>query len=121
MLGLEHRRQKLLPHRRFRLRLARWLVAALALTLLALGGGMLGYHYLENLTWLDAFLNASMILGGMGPVDPMHTAAGKLFSGLYALFSGWFCIILAGLILTPIAHRLLHRFHLEESSDSEKP
>jgi hypothetical protein len=68
---------------------------------------------LEGLSWLDAFLNAAMILGGMGPVDPVRTSAGKLFAGCYALYSGLVVLVTAGLILAPIAHRILHRFHVE--------
>ncbi|HEY8960916.1 MAG TPA: hypothetical protein VIM57_01845, partial [Luteolibacter sp.] len=71
-------------------------------------------HALEGLSWTDAFLNASMILGGMGPVDPMKTEAGKIFAGCYALFSGLAFIGLAGLLFMPLAHRLLHRFHYED-------
>ncbi|MHB8679476.1 MAG: hypothetical protein ACYC7G_07050 [Rudaea sp.] len=75
--------------------------------------GMLGYHMLEGLSWLDAFVNASMLLGGMGPVDPLHTTGGKLFAGLYALYCGFMVIAIAGIIFAPIVHRFLHRFHLE--------
>lgn len=74
---------------------------------------MLGYHFLEHLRWIDAFLNASMLLGGMGPVNPPVTDGGKLFAGIYALYCGLVVIMAAGLLLTPIAHRLLHKFHLE--------
>ena len=74
---------------------------------------MLGYHILEGLSWMDAFLNASMLLGGMGPVNPPVTFGGKLFAGVYALYCGLAVILVAGVILTPIAHRILHRFHME--------
>ena len=77
--------------------------------------GMLGYRLLEGLSWLDAFVNASMLLGGMGPVDPLHTTGGKLFAGLYALYCGFMVIAIAGIIFAPIVHRFLHRFHLEHS------
>jgi hypothetical protein len=76
--------------------------------------GMLGYHTLVKLPWMDAFLNASMLLGGMGPVDPPRTSTGKLFAGLYALFAGLVFLIGMGIVLAPVIHRILHRFHWEE-------
>ena len=78
---------------------------------------MLGYHALENLSWIDSFLNASMILGGMGPVNELKTEAGKLFAGLYALFSGIVFLVIAGIIFAPLVHRLLHRFHFEADDE----
>ena len=81
---------------------------------LALGIGVVGYHYLGELEWLDALLNASMILGGMGPVDPLHKPGAKLFASGYASFSGLAFIGVASLLVAPFAHRLLHRFHLDE-------
>lgn len=87
--------------------------AAVALALLgaSLGAGMLGYHMLERLPWIDAFLNAAMLLGGMGPVNAPATFGGKLFAGLYALYAGLVFIVTAALLFTPLAHRLLHKFH----------
>ena len=76
--------------------------------------GMVGYHGLEQLAWLDAFLNAAMLLGGMGPIAVPVTEAGKLFAGAYALYCGLVVIAVAGIVLAPVAHRILHRFHLEE-------
>jgi hypothetical protein len=78
---------------------------------------MLGYHELESLPWVDSFLNASMLLGGMGPVDMPHTEGGKLFAGLYALYSGMLFLVLAAMVLAPVFHRVLHRFHLEDVED----
>lgn len=78
---------------------------------------MLGYHYLGGLAWIDAFLNAAMILSGMGPVDVLTAAPAKLFAGLYAIYSGLTLVATAGLVLAPIIHRFLHRFHLEDESD----
>jgi hypothetical protein len=75
--------------------------------------GMLGYHYLEDLSWVDALLNASMLLGGMGPVDQLHTTAGKIFASLYALFSGMILLVAVGVLIAPVFHRFLHRFHLD--------
>ncbi len=82
-----------------------------------LGVGVLGYHVFAGLSWLDALLNASMILTGMGPVDPMKTTAAKLFASFYALFSGVAFISIIGVLLAPVVHRFLHRFHLELASD----
>ena len=73
--------------------------------------GMAGYAYFEGLSWLDAFLNASMLLGGMGPVESPATPMGKLFAGLYALYSGLVFLVVAGIVLAPVVHRILHRFH----------
>jgi hypothetical protein len=79
---------------------------------------MIGYRALERLSWLDAFLNAAMLLGGMGPVNTPGTTGGKLFAGLYALYCGLVVLIVAGIILAPVAHRILHRFHLEQDERS---
>jgi hypothetical protein len=85
------------------------------LLIVVVSGGTVGYHLaLPRLSWIDAFLNASMILGGMGPVDRMETNGAKVFAALYALFSGLVFVGFAGLVLAPWVHRLLHRFHLEE-------
>lgn len=82
----------------------------------SVGGGTLGYHVAGRLDWIDAFLNASMILSGMGPVDRMETAGGKLFAALYALFSGLVFIGIAGIVVAPWVHRLFHWIHVEEPS-----
>ncbi len=86
----------------------------LALLAISLIIGMLGYHFLENLSWLDSLLNASMILGGMGPVNELKTEAGKLFASFYALYSGIILLASVGILITPIFHRFLHHFHLAE-------
>jgi len=80
----------------------------------SLGSGVLGYHYIAGMNWIDSVLNASMILGGMGPVDPLKTEAAKLFASAYALFSGLVAITVMGMVLAPLAHRALHLFHLDE-------
>lgn len=85
--------------------------------LFSLSIGMAGYHFLEKMQWLDSFENAAMILSGMGPVGQVQTSAGKLFAGCYALFSGLAFITATGVIVAPIFHRFIHRFHLEADSN----
>ena len=87
---------------------------ALALIAFSIAVGMAGYHGFEHLSWLDAFLNAAMLLGGMGPVNPPVTDAGKLFAGIFALYAGLVFIVTAALFFTPLLHRLMHRFHWDE-------
>ncbi len=114
----EHYTDRLLPRRHF---LRRQLLHAGASALLigaALGMGILGYHVLEGLSWIDSLLNASMILGGMGPVDAVKTTGGKLFASFYALFSGIAFLVAAGVIFAPSFHRFLHRFHLDEEGEN---
>lgn len=81
---------------------------------MSLGAGMIGYVQLEQLSWMDAFLNSAMLLGGMGPVNPPKTDAGKLFAGIYALYAGLVFIVTAALVFTPIVHRVIHHFHWSE-------
>lgn len=100
-----------LPTRQFVWRLVNHAATATGLMLGSLLAGMAGYAYFERLPWRDAFLNAAMILGGMGPVDAPQTDGGKLFAGLYALYAGLVFLVMAGLILVPFVHRLLHKFH----------
>ncbi len=106
--------EPLAPTHRFIMRMAGNLVVVLILIALSLTAGMWGYHDLEGMSWIDAFANASMILSGMGPLGELHTDQGKLFAGAYAIYSGLFLIIAAGLLLSPVAHRLLHRLHLDD-------
>ncbi len=110
----------LLPRPVFYARLLRHFGVGMLLLVFCLGLGMAGYHFLENLSWVDAFANASMILSGMGPMATLQTNAGKIFAGCYALFSGLAFIGIVGIVLTPVAHRLLHKFHLEDSGTSRK-
>lgn len=84
------------------------------LLVFSLGLGIVGYMYTENMNWLDAFLNASMLLGGMGPVNTPQTDGGKFFAGCYALYAGLLFVVCAGLVLTPVLHRVLHVFHVTE-------
>lgn len=109
----EHSAQPLLSRRQFLRRLAQSSGFALALVAGSLLIGMVGYHLLEGLSWIDAFLNASMLLGGMGPVNAPVTYGGKLFAGLYALYCGLVVILVTGVLLAPVAHRFLHKFHLQ--------
>lgn len=110
----EHHKQPLAKPSIFAKRLALNGIIGLALLIFSLGLGMFGYHFLENLSWIDALLNASMILGGMGPVAPLQTVAGKIFASFYALYSGVVLLASVGILATPIFHRFMHRFHLAE-------
>jgi hypothetical protein len=114
-LKFEHHREPLLSQRDFLRRVRNFTAAALLLIVGSLLIGVLGYRFLEGLSWVDALLNASMILGGMGPVNPLTTDAGKLFASFYALFSGIVFLLSVGLLIAPIIHRLLHQFHLNEA------
>ena len=118
-MSFERRHERLLPRHLFMRRLARWGVAAGMVLVGSLALGTCGYHVLEGLPWVDALLNASMILGGMGPVDPIRTTAGKLFASFYALYSGLAIISIAGLLLAPLVHRFLHKFHIESEREDE--
>src|SRR5207253_8568194 len=102
-------------------RLATSFSAASLFVGLSLVGGMAGYHYLEGLSWIDAFANAAMILSGMGPLAPLQTWSGKLFAGLYALYSGLAFILATAIVLGPVVHRVLHRFHLEVDKGEGTP
>ena len=110
----EHHKQPLASRGVFAQRLIRNGIIGLLLLLISLGMGMIGYHYLENLSWIDSLLNASMILVGMGPVNPLKTAAGKIFASFYALYSGVVLLASVGVLAAPIFHRFLHRFHFAE-------
>lgn len=90
---------------------ARWSVIAALIIFGSLALGVAGYHYTENMVWIDALLNAAMILGGMGPVDILHTDGGKIFASFYALYSCFVVLGLTGIFLVPLMHRVLKRFH----------
>ena len=102
-----------IPRERFVRRVLLHAAAALAVLILSLMLGMAGYEHFEQLSWRDAFLNAAMLMGGMGPVDAPRTDAGKVFAGLYALYAGLVFLLVAGLVLTPVVHRIMHKFHWE--------
>jgi hypothetical protein len=112
----EHRRQSLLSHKAFLWRIGKHLAVALLVVVSSLIGGMAGYVYFERLSRLDAFLNASMLLGGMGPIWSPVTDGGKVFAGLYALYAGMVFLVVASIILAPVVHRILHRFHWDAKS-----
>ena len=114
----EHRTKPLLSRKEFAHRILRSLLFSLGTIGSSLLIGIIGYHWSEDLTWLDSLLNASMILTGMGPVNQLHTVAGKLFASFYALFSGVIFISSVGVLLAPIVHRFLHKFHLEDEDSS---
>ncbi len=114
----EHRNEPLLPMSAFLRRLARYAVIALGIDLGSLVIGILGYHFLEGIPWVDSLLNAAMILGSMGPVNELHTTAGKLFASFYALYSGVVFVVVAGVLFAPVVHRFLHHFHLEADNSS---
>jgi hypothetical protein len=120
LLKLERLNAPLLPRSLFFRRAVLGAGVGLSLLAVALFAGMLGYHVTEHLSWLDSFVNAAMILSGMGPVAPMETSAGKLFAGCYALFSGLAFITIVGVILAPFVHRVFHRLHLTDDPDGEK-
>lgn len=99
-------------------RLVRSLALSCLLVAVSLGAGVTGYHWIGGLEWVDAFLNASMILGGMGPVNPLETRAAKIFAAFYALFSGLVFVGATGLVLAPILHRMLHKFHISDADEA---
>ena len=117
-LAYESKHQPLISRQAFARRLARNIAAAAVLIAVSLVGGMIGYRYLEGMAWIDAFANASMILSGMGPLGTLQTWGGKLFAGLYALYSGLALVLATGIVFAPVVHRMLHRFHLEEDKES---
>ena len=109
----EHHKEKLLPRRAFVHRLGWSIAAGGGLILFSLSIGMLGYHFLAGLSWIDAFVDASMILSGMGPLAALPNDSAKLFAGIYAIYCGIAFIATSGVILAPVIHRSLHKFHLE--------
>ncbi len=113
----EHRREPLLPRPLFLLRLLKFAALSFGLAAVSLIIGIFGYRIFEGMAWIDAFVNAAMILGGMGPVGELHTGAGKLFAGLYALYCGLIVMISMAILIAPVFHRFLHLFHLEAGSE----
>jgi hypothetical protein len=116
----EHHSNSLLPRKLFYKRVFKHFIIASLIVLGSLGIGILGYHIFEGLNFIDSLLNASMILGGMGPVNEVKTNAGKIFASIYALFSGIVFLVIAGVIFAPIFHRFLHKFHLDLDDKKNK-
>ena len=110
----ERKYQKIAAFSVFMRRLAQFIGIAILLILVAWCIGIAGYHWIAGLNWVDSLLNASMILGGMGPVNVLTTAGAKIFASLYALFSGLVFIAVMGIVFSPIVHRMLHKFHIDD-------
>lgn len=115
----ESRKAKLVPRSVFAKRLMGHLVVATALMIVSLSLGIAGYRRFEGMSFPDAFLNAAMILGGMGPVNELRSSAGKYFAAFYALFSGVVFLVVVAIILAPVAHRILHQFHMDDTDLAE--
>jgi len=115
----EHHHEKLLSTHLFFKRLAKYAAISLSIILVSLVAGMVGYHVFEGFSWVDSFLNAAMLMGGMGPVGVLHSDTGKVFAGFYALYCGLIELVAVGIVAAPIVHRFLHHFHLE-GDDKQK-
>ena len=115
----ERKREKLLPWPKFARRMALSFLLTIAIVATALMIGILGYHYIAQLLWIDALLNASMILTGMGPVATLSGTPSKLFASAYALFSGVVFLSAVSIVLAPVFHRILHKFHLDEEDERD--
>ena len=120
MTMFERKHEKLAPVSVFVKRMAISLGIALLLIAASLLIGVVGYHWLAGFEWIDSLLEASMILGGMGPINDLHTTSAKVFASLYALFSGLVFIGIMGVVLAPLAHRMLHKFHVDEKDLKSK-
>ena len=119
-MRLEHHKKPLVSRKEFALRQLRYLCFSLLILIVSLGIGTIGYHVFGRLSLIDSFLNASMILTGMGPVDHLDTSEGKIFAALYALFSGVAFLTFAAVLFAPVYHRFLHKFHLSIDRDDSK-
>jgi len=115
IFAFEHRSEPILPRRLFLVRMLRHFGFGSGVVAASLGLGVLGYRLFEHLSWIDALLNASMILAGMGPVDTVRTTGGKLFASAYSLFSGILFLVVAAIVVAPFIHRLMHRMHLDDT------
>ena len=121
LLKFEHKAKGLATTREFASRVAFNAAAVAVILALSLGLGTFGYHEFEGFDIVDSFANAAMILSGMGPVDTLPTEGSKVFAGIYALYCGFAVLAVAGLIFSPLVHRLLHRFHADDDSPSVPP
>ncbi len=113
LFRFEHHTRPVASHAAFAGRVAANILAATLIIGVALFAGMVGYRVTEGMDWLDAFLNAAMLLGGMGPVSPLETAGGKLFAGVYALLCGLLFVLVSGIVLAPVLHRVLHALKVD--------
>lgn len=121
LFGYERRHHSVLPWPAFRRRLAVNVGLGVGVIFVSLAFGMAGYSWFEGFGLVQSFLNTSMILSGMGPVDELHSEGGKIFAGLYALYSGLAVLAVAGLVFAPLIHRLLHHFHAADDADASTP
>ncbi len=112
--------QPLLPRRLFYRRMGRYAATAALIVGVSWLIGIFGYRITEGMAWIDALLNSAMILGGMGPVDQLHTVGGKLFASFYALFAGIVLLVSVGVLIAPLFHRLLHQFHIQSQQDEDE-
>ncbi len=119
LFRFEHHQKPLIGRREFIVRQLRYAVFSLFILFFSIGIGIAGYHFFGRLSWIDSFLNAAMILTGMGPVDHLDTDGGKLFAAFYALFSGVAFLTFVAVLFAPVYHRFLHRFHLSDGDDDE--
>lgn len=118
----EPRHTPLASRRRFVRRIVNHFGFVMTVIAMSLCIGIGGYRYFEGMEWIDAYLNAAMLLGGMGPVEPkLQTVSGKLFAGVYALYAGMVVLVAAGILMAPVFHRFMHRFHLEEDERKVRP
>ncbi len=113
----EHRHEPMVSRAAFLRRMTKYALLASGFIVVSLVIGMAGYHHFEGMPWIDAFVNSAMLMGGMGPVSELHTEAGKLFAGFYALYCGLIVIIAIGIVAAPLLHRILHHFHLDAAAD----
>jgi hypothetical protein len=116
----EKKHHQLAPRSIYYSRLLRSFLIALGFLSFSLFLGILGYHFLGKLNWIDSLLNASMILGGMGPVDPIQSNSGKMFASVYALYSGISFLTAFSILIVPALHRLLHKFHISDAADNQE-
>jgi hypothetical protein len=114
----ERHHHPLLTRRQFVRRMILHALAGIGLLAFSLAMGMFGYWYYEGLAWRDGFLNSAMLIGGMGPIDDPQSNGGKIFAGMYALYAGLVFIVGAGIVLAPIVHRIMHKFHLDENDET---
>ena len=119
-MKFERRTQELASTDVYRRRLAQSVLVGLGMVVISLAIGMVGYAWLEGLGWVDAFENAAMILSGMGPLHNPASTPGKLFAGIYALYSGFAVLVIAAVMFAPAVHRVLHKFHLRTEEDEER-